>query len=335
MDTSPLGLRHAPGNGQVSPAATYPAVDDLADILLGLTASPKTLPSRLFYDALGCVLFGQITLLDEYYVTRCEMELLRAHGAEMVACTAPLTALVEYGASEESKATLLLDAGAERFCAYVPIDIAAPALVSLQGRMRATHPRLEVCPVVGDFTTPLTLPATARDCATLGFFPGSTIGNFEPEMVISFLRQARRDLSRRGGPARFIIGTDLRKDASILLPAYDDALGVTAAFNRNILRHVSLLTGARFDPEMFAHRAIWNEADGRIEMHLVSRLPQVIMVGGHKIAFGAGETIHTESSYKHTPEGFLALAARAGWRPDGFWTGSDQRFGLHRLIAAP
>ena len=313
------------------------ASGDIADILAGLRAQPKTLPSRLFYDETGCVLFGKITGLPEYYVTRAEMALLAADADDIVSGTPAGSVLVEYGASDEGKAAMLLRAGAGRLTAYVPIDIAGPALALLQDRMRRTHPALDVEPVEADFTAPVRLPAIAADRPRLGFFPGSTIGNFEPEMVLRFLRQARADLSRGAagtGAPKFVIGTDLRKDPAVLLPAYDDAAGITAAFNRNILRHVNRIADADFDPDLFAHRAAWNAQEGRIEMHLVSRLPQVARVAGHAIAFAAGESIHTESSYKHTREGFLALAARAGWAPDGFWTDPAGRFGMHRLMPA-
>ncbi len=309
---------------------------DRADILAGLAASPKTLPARLFYDEPGCVLFGQITGLPEYYVTRAEMALLADHAREIVACAVPGSLLVEYGASDEAKAAVLLEAAGGRLSAYVPIDIAGPALTALQARMQRTHPGLEVHPVEADFLAPIAMPGIALNRPRLGFFPGSTIGNFRPEMVIRFLRQARADLSRDSGgdaPTHFIIGTDLRKDPSLLIPAYDDAAGVTAAFNRNILSHVNRIADADFDPARFGHRALWNEAEGRIEMHLVSSVAQLVQVAGRAIAFAAGESIHTEDSYKHTREGFLELAERAGWGSDGFWTDPDNRFGMHRLIA--
>ena len=260
--------------------------------------------------------------------------MLAEHATAIMAATAPTSVLVEYGASDENKVRWLLDAVPERLAAYVPIDIANPPLQALRARMRLSHPNLAVQPLCADFTAAVELPALAAGGSRLGFFPGSTVGNFDPPMVLTFLRRARDDLSRGSNAApRFIIGTDLRKDPSVLLPAYDDAAGVTAAFNRNILRHVNRLAQGRFDPELFAHRATWNEQAGRIEMHLVSRLPQMVQVAGRTIAFIAGETIHTESSYKHTRDSFLALAARAGWQPDGFWTDNQGRFGMHRLVA--
>ena len=287
-------------------------------------------------DDAGCDLFARITRLPEYYVTRAEMALLEAHAAAIVADVDAASVLVEYGASDEGKGATLLRAAAGRLAAYVPIDIAGPALSALRERMRSSHPGLAVWPIEADFTAPLSLPAMPGTRSRLGFFPGSTIGNFNPPTAIRFLRQARASLSDAGGePTRFVVGTDLRKSADVLVPAYDDAAGVTAAFNRNILRHVNRLAGAEFDPERFTHRALWNAEEGRVEMHLVSRLPQVVEVAGRPIAFAAGEGIHTESSYKHTREGFLRLARQAGWIADGFWTDAEGRFGMHRLIASP
>ncbi len=328
MDTN--DLRHA----AATPATRGQAVDDVGDILAGLSQRPKSLPSRLFYDDAGCALFARITRLAEYYVTRAEMELLEAHAAAIVADVASGSVLVEYGASDEGKGAALLRAAGGRLSAYLPIDIAGPALSALQQRMRTSHPGLSVRPIEADFTAPLSLPTIPGTRSRLGFFPGSTIGNFDPATAVRFLRQARASLSgERGEPARFVVGTDLRKAAEVLVPAYDDAAGVTAAFNRNILRHVNRLAGAAFDPERFAHRAVWNAEAGRIEMHLVSRLPQVVEVAGRPIAFAQGESIHTENSYKHTREGFLELARQAGWAADGFWTDRERRFGMHRLIA--
>ncbi len=323
-------LRHA----AAMPATRAPEVDDVGDILAGLSRRPKSLPARLFYDEAGCELFARITRLPEYYVTRAEIGLLEAHATAIVAGVAAHSVLVEYGASDEGKGAALLRAAEGRLSAYLPIDIAAAALSALQRRMRASHPGLAVRPLEADFTAPLSLPVIPGTRSRLGFFPGSTIGNFEPAVAVRFLRQAGASLSEQASePTRFVVGTDLRKSAEMLIPAYDDAAGVTAAFNRNILRHVNRLADAAFDPELFTHRALWNAEEGRVEMHLLSRLPQVIEVAGRPIAFAAGESIHTESSYKHTREGFLQLARQAGWVADGFWTDAEGRFGMHRLIA--
>ncbi len=311
------------------PDATEPAASVLDEILAGLSAGQKTLPAKLFYDEAGCALFNRITRLPEYYVTRAEMALLDLHAAEIAAHAPPGAALVEYGASDEAKGAALLDAGSRSFAAYVPVDIAGPALAAIVERMRGSHPSLSVFPVAADFLQPLVLPDAAARLPPFGFFPGSTIGNFRPPMVRRFLRTVRATLS--GDDPAFVVGTDLRKDPSRLLPAYDDGEGITAAFNRNILRHVNRIADADFDPDAFAHRAVWNAHEGRIEMHLQSRRAQSVRVAGRTIPFRRGETIHTEDSYKHTPEGFLALAAEAGWRSDGFWRDPDGLFGMHLL----
>ena len=313
--------------GGLLPIATDPVI---AEIAAALSEPQKALPARLFYDEAGCALFGRITQLPEYYVTRAEMALLDRHAAEIASHAPDGAALVEYGASDEAKAVRLLDAGAARFAAYVPIDIAPGALAAMEGRLHVSHPGLAVQPVAADFLLPLALPDAVRGRPAFGFFPGSTIGNFRPPMVVRFLRGVRATLSGTEAPA-LVVGTDLRKDPSAMIPAYDDAAGVTAAFNRNILRHVNRLTGADFDPDAFAHRAIWNVQEGRIEMHLQSRAAQTVRLGGRAIAFAAGETIHTEDSYKHTRESFLALATTAGWRSAGFWTDPGGLFGMHLL----
>ncbi len=312
------------------PDAAEPAGTVLDEILAGLSAPQKTLPAKLFYDETGCALFNRITLLPEYYVTRAEMALLGLHAAEIAAHAPPGAALVEYGASDEAKGVALLDARRRNFAAYVPVDIAAPALAAIAARMRASHPALAVHTIAADFLRPLVLPDAVARLPAFGFFPGSTIGNFRPPMVRRFLRTVRHTLSGTGAPG-FVVGTDLRKDPSRLLPAYDDAAGTTAAFNRNILSHVNRIADGDFDPDAFAHRAVWNAHEGRIEMHLESRSAQAVQVAGRTVRFRAGETIHTEDSYKHTPDGFRALAADAGWRSGGFWSDPDGLFGMHLL----
>lgn len=307
-------------------------LDVAAEALAGLTRNPKTLPPKLFYDDAGCRLFAQITELPEYYPTRTERALLIERGPEIAAELPAGASLAEYGASSEEKAALVLAAletAGRGAASYVAIDVAEAALAALRGRMRASHPGLPVHTVVADFMGPLGLPAAAA-APRIGFFPGSTIGNLEPRLAREFLRSARGTL---GAGARFLIGVDLRKDPSVLIPAYDDAAGVTAAFNRNILARLNREAGADFDLDAFAHRAIWDPAEGRIEMHLVSARDQVAQVAGRAIRFAAGETIHTENSYKYAPQAFRILADGAGWRPIRLWTDQDRLFSIHLLAA--
>ena len=299
--------------------------------LPGLLAARKTLPAKLLYDDEGCRLFGEITRLPEYYLTRTELALLRTVAAEAVAGVPPGSALVEYGASDEAKAAFLLDA-APHFAAYVPIDVAEGALAALAARLHRSRPDLAVHPVAADLLAPLAQPPAVAGSPRTGFFPGSTIGNLDPAEARRFLAAALRTL---GAGARFLVGADLRKAPAVLLPAYDDAQGVTAAFNLNLLRRLNREAGADFSLADFAHRAVWNAAEGRIEMHLVSLRSQVVRVAGERVAFAAGETIHTENSYKYTLAGFQALAAAAGWRPAHAWTDPAGRFSLHLLTAPP
>jgi len=315
----------------VIPPARAATVAALA--LEGLRARPKTLPAQLFYDEAGCRLFYRITELAEYYLTRTELALLPLVATEAAARLAAPAVLVEYGASDETKAGFLLDqrrAGGAVFAAYVPIDVAAPALAALRARLARTRPGLAVYPVAGDFLRPVALPGAVAGLARLGFFPGSTIGNLDPGQARVFLAAVRAAL---GEGARLLVGVDLRKDPAILLPAYDDAEGVTAAFNRNLLVRLNREAGAAFDPDSFDHRAVWNAADGRIEMHLVSRRAQTVPVAGEPVHFAAGETIHTENSYKHTLAGFAALATAAGWHGERVWTDPADLFSVHLLRA--
>lgn len=305
----------------------------LVDLALsGLSRPQKTLPAKLFYDEEGCRLFYRITELPEYYLTRTERSLLPEAARQTLSLLRPGTVLVEYGASDEGKAAFLLDAGAAEnpLVSYVPIDVAMPALAQMCERLAGAFPWLSVHPVVGDFMGEVTLPAGLAGQPRLGFFPGSTIGNLDPEEARWFLARARGTL---GAGAHFLVGVDRRKDPAILLPAYDDAAGVTAAFNRNVLVRLNREAGADFDPDSFAHRAVWNDAESRIEMHLVSVRPQQVSVAGHRIAFDRGETIHTENSYKYGMEAFRALAADAGWRARQFWTDRHGLFAIFLLQA--
>ncbi|WP_158746098.1 L-histidine N(alpha)-methyltransferase [Acidisphaera sp. L21] len=303
-----------------------PAASIVEEVLMGLSQPQKTLPAKFFYDAEGCRLFGKITRLPEYYVTRTEQALLQQVAPELPRM--PGCALVEYGASDESKAMMLLDhIGAS---AYVPVDIADSALQDLTQRLHTARPSLSVHPVAADFLRPLALPHQTSSQQRFGFFPGSTIGNLDHATAHRFLVQVRETL---GANARFLVGADLRKDSSILIPAYDDAQGVTAAFNLNLLSHLNREIGTDFELENFSHRAVWNDSEGRIEMHLVCAHRQTVSVGGTTIVFDGGETIHTENSYKHTVPQLRSMAERAGWRSEKVWTDPAELFSIHLLAA--
>ena len=314
------------GNFALAPAR----ISIIEESLAGLTAARKTLPPKFFYDEAGCALFGAITNLPEYYPTRTELAMLRDLAPELNALLPVNSVLVEYGASDEAKAAILLDV--IDFAAYVPIDIAHEALASLRARLCRSHPGLAVHPIAADFVgslaPPLALLRSDHALPCLGFFPGSTIGNFDPAMARGLLASMRRTL---GAQASLLVGVDLRKPASVLVPAYDDAAGVTAAFNRNVLVRLNREADADFDPDQFIHRAIWNSDESRIEMHLESRVAQTVHVAGVPVSFSRGETIHTENSYKYTVDGFAKLAADAGWRSLKAWTDAAQLFSVHLL----
>ncbi len=299
----------------------------IAEVLAGLTGPRKTLPPKLFYDEAGCTLFGAITRTPEYYLTRTERALLPHVAAALGKRIPPKAMLVEYGASDESKAELLFSP--LRIATYVPIDIATSALARLAGRMRIRHPAITVHPVAANFLAPVRLPAATASTLRLGFFPGSTIGNLDHGEAVEFLRRARLAL---GLGAPLLIGVDLEKPLNILIPAYDDAEGVTAAFNINILVRLNREADADFDPALFRHRAAWNTEFRRIEMHLESRVPQSVRVAGRQIKFAAGETIHTENSHKYSEARFASLAARAGWRVAESWTDPNRLFSVQLLI---
>lgn len=309
------------------------AASSVADAAIsGLSLPQKTLPAKLFYDEEGCRLFASITELPEYYLTRTELALLADVAPRLAAELPGPAVLIEYGASDEAKAEFLLRerdrTGGWVFQFYVPIDVAVPALEQMRKRLRQSRPELRVCALPADFMDPMELPADVSSLARLGFFPGSTIGNLDPPDVHRFLRQARETL---GAHSSFLVGVDLRKDPAILLPAYDDADGVTAAFNRNLLVRLNRDANADFDVDSFAHRAVWNGAQSRIEMHLVSLREQMVSIAGQTILFARGETIHTENSYKYAPEHFAALAEKSGWHTAELWTDPAQLYSLHLL----
>lgn len=315
--------------------AGYVRQDVVDAALAGLLAPRKTLPPRLFYDPAGCGLFQRITELPEYYLTRTELALLRDLSREITAGMPGGMVLVEYGASDETKAAFLLrernGGGKAVFTAYVPIDVARDGLIEAQTRLARSHPDLQVLPLVADFLNTVTLPGAVEGKPRFGFFPGSTIGNLEPAEARNFLARIRTTL---GSGARLLIGVDLRKDPAILIPAYNDPAGITAAFNRNILVRLNREAGADFDVHSFRHAAIWNPTDSRIEMHLISECDQIVHFGRTSIRFAATETIHTENSYKYTIENFAALADHAAWRVRNVWTDAANLFSAHFLEAA-
>jgi dimethylhistidine N-methyltransferase len=313
------------------PAAPAPESDDLLRaVLAGLSQPQKSLPAWLFYDARGSELFEEITRLPEYYPTRTETAILQAAAGDIAAATLPGAVLVEFGSGSSRKTEILLDALPE-LCAYAPIDVSQSALDEAVARLALQFPALRVIPTVGDFATPLTPPDRLARRPRLGFFPGSTIGNFAPDEACALLGAIMATLGPR---SRLIVGVDLLKDLSILLPAYNDSAGVTAAFNANMLARLNREAGADFDLDRFVHSAIFNAAEGRIEMHLVSIEPQRVMVMGRSFDFAAGESIHTENSYKYSIPQFQDLACRAGWTPRRVWTDRAHMASLHELVAA-
>jgi len=304
------------------------ASDSFANhVIAGLGEDPKWLSAKYFYDSDGSDLFEQITALPEYYPTRTELKILNENARAMSAHIPLAAALVEFGTGSTRKARIVLNA-APQISAYVPVDISAEFLLVQAAALRRDASNLAVLPVVADFTRDFELPSQIRARPRVGFFPGSTIGNFEPEDAAEFLRQAARIL---GPGSTMIVGIDLIKDEAVLNAAYDDAAGVTAKFNVNILRRMNRELGGDFELSAFRHRAFYNAAHHRIEMHLESLKPQTVRVAGHSFAFRRGETVHTENSYKYTVASFRGLAESAGWRPVATWTDENALFSIHAL----
>jgi dimethylhistidine N-methyltransferase len=298
------------------------------DVLDGLGKHQKQLSPKYFYDSVGSDLFEQITRLPEYYPTRTELGILRDCGDEIAALLPKHAALVEFGAGATTKARLLLNTC--HISAYVPVDISADFLHAQARGLRADFPHLKVYPVAADFTETFALPAEVSALPKVGFFPGSTIGNFEPQEAQRFLRRAAEILGRG---ALIILGVDLEKDEKLLRDAYNDAAGVTAKFNLNVMVRMNRELGTNFDIAAFDHRAIYNRELNRIEMHLISNRPQTVRVCGRSISFTAGESIHTENSYKYSIPRFYNLARTTGWTPLTSWTDSARMFSVHALRA--
>ena len=298
------------------------------EVHAGLGAARKSINPKYFYDERGSELFERITELPEYYPTRTEMRILEDNLPEIADLLGPGALLVEYGSGSSRKIRLLLEALGPR--AYVPVDISRDHLLDAAERLAGDFPDLEVHAVCADITEPLVLPWRPEGVRIAGFFPGSSIGNFERAAAATFLERVRDTLGRDG---RLLLGVDRRKDPARIEPAYDDAAGVTAAFNRNALVHLARELGGEVDPDAFEHRAFYDAGAGRVEMHLVARSDQEIRLGEARYPISAGESIHTENSYKYAPEEFEALADGAGFDTLRHWTDAEELFSVFVLQA--
>ncbi len=297
------------------------------EALAGLRAEPKVLHPKWFYDERGSALFEQITVLPEYYPTRTELSILREHVGRIAPYVEEDAALIELGSGASTKTRILLDA-LDAVGAYVPVDISETFLRAVAQEIDRSYPDLEVIPLAGDLLQDLDLPDAVSGRPAVGFFPGSTLGNLEPPEARALLRRIRQWPDIAG----LVLGTDLVKDPRVLVSAYDDAQGVTAAFNRNVLVRLNREAGADFEPDSFMHEARWNPDKARIEMHLVSRSDQDVRIGSETVSFREGESIHTENSHKYTRATLEAMAEPSGWRIAEFMTDSDGLFAVTVLL---
>ena len=302
------------------------------EVAAGLSMTPKTLPSKYFYDETGSRLFDRITGLDEYYLTRAETAIMERHAADMARQMGPRVRLVEFGSGSSAKTRILLDAMLD-MAAYVPVDISSEYLAEVADGLREEHPEVPILPLAADFTGSLDLPASPRRSSrTVIYFPGSTIGNFHLLEAGRLLARMRRLAGPGGG---VLVGFDLLKPLERLLPAYNDAEGVTAAFNLNLLRHLNREIGTDFDLAGFRHEAPFNSRASRIEMHLVSVAPQWVRVGDETFSFQAGERMITEFSHKYSLESFAELAVSTGLAAGHRWTDPDGLFCVQWMEAGP
>ena len=322
------GLRLARDSRQ--PGMVDPHDSEFArDVIAGLSERNKSLSPKYFYDAAGSELFEAICETPEYYPTRVETGLLADIAWEIAASIPQGAALVEFGSGASEKTRMVLDA-APHIAVYVPVDISATALKKAAQGLRQQYPDLVVAPQVGDFTRIQSLPSQAEGYTRVGFFPGSTLGNFTPDQAVEFLQSAHAVL---GDDAHFIIGVDMVKDSQTLVAAYDDAQGITAQFNKNLLHRLNRELGADFNVDAFSHLALWNEEQSRMEMHLVSDLEQQVKIAGRVFDFALGERLHTENSHKFTIASFTELAARAGWTVNQHWISEAPQVALFSLHA--
>ena len=298
-----------------------------SEVLSGLQSSPKTLPCKYFYDEKGSDLFQQICELPEYYPTRTETQLLKSIAPEIATLIGPGCQMIEYGSGSSEKMHIVLSALIEPE-SFAAVDISKEHLLSVTEALPKQYPGLVVHAISADFTQPFDVPAMTGEGRRVGFFPGSTIGNFTHQGAVEFLTQARDVVGSNG---IMLIGVDLKKDERILNAAYNDSQGITAAFNLNLLEHLNTELGATFDLEQFRHHAFYNAGIGRIEMHLISLCEQAVSIGNNVISFQKDETIHTENSYKYSLDEFITLAAKAGFESLKTWSDPDDLFGIHFL----
>jgi dimethylhistidine N-methyltransferase len=310
----------------------HPPTGTLRDeVLSGLTEKQKTLPAKLFYDERGSHLFDEITRAKEYYPARTETGIMESFAKEIAQFAGAQSMLVEFGSGTSTKTRVLLD-HLENPSTYVPIDISREHLMQSAKEIAELYPALEVQPICADYEQPISLPLTSRPIGKrCAFFPGSTIGNFHRDDAEAFLR---RIASLIGPQGSLIIGVDVKKDVGVLLAAYNDSAGITAAFNLNMLVRLNSDLGTNFDTDNFRHRAIYNEVAGRIEMHLVSTCVQTVSVGDTTVSFDEGETIWTESSNKYTVEDFSAMASRAGFVLKHVWQDDNKLFSIQGYTVA-
>ncbi len=305
------------------------SLDVRAELLEGLRKKQKTIAPKYFYDAQGSELFEEITRQPEYYPTRTEKTLLQQHGVDIAATLGADCVLVEPGSGSSEKVELLLPTVRPK--AYVPIEISEAALHSAAVRLTEHFPWLQIHAICADYSNGISLPQKLQAERRVLFYPGSTIGNFEPLQAVQFLQRLRKLGSEDGG---LLIGVDLQKDPAILHAAYNDVNGVTAAFNLNVLRHINRVADANFDGGAFAHQAVYNSETGRIEMYLQSLRQQSVSIAGEQIAFATDERILTEYSYKYTVASFQQLAAAAGFTPVQYWTDAEELFSVHYFAVA-
>jgi dimethylhistidine N-methyltransferase len=323
-------VSHQPGTAAVldrEPASS----DFLSEVIAGLSQESRTLPCKFFYDARGAALFQKICELPEYYVTRSELQILRLYGAEIAKTLGAQIELIGLGTGAGTKTQILLEELKEPQV-YVPIDISKEQLQKSTTRFRQIFPALEILPVCADYLEPFELPLPRRvSSRSVVYFPGSTIGNFKPDDAGKFLRRLVDLCAPNGG---LLIGVDLQKDKHVIEQAYNDSADVTADFNLNLLARANRELGTDFDLKQWQHRAIYNPADGRIEMHLISQIDQTVRIQDHSFSFHAGEKIISEYSYKYTPNGFTALAGEAGFEFVRMWTDDARLFGVFYFTVA-